>query len=405
MKNHQEAARRGSRAILLCVSLLSSCGGGDDSSTGPEPPADEAQTPVAGCTDGTLQHGALYRLCFPANWNGDLVLYAHGYVAPQNQLALPDDVVGGQSISGTVTGLGYALGTTSYRANGLVAPDAVDDLLELVDTVEHRYRPDPARTAIIGFSEGGLVATLAMEHHSDRFDGALTGCGPIGSFRAQLDYFVDFRVVFDYFFPGLIPGTPLDIPQSVRDLWETVYIPAIVVAFAARPESARELLAVTGAPTAGSDLRSMVETASGLLWYNVFGTADAQARLGGQPFDNSARVYSGSSDDVDLNARIERFTADPAALAGLDRFETSGALRGPMVNLHTTGDPIVPFGQAALYSAKLQTTGAASLFTQIDVARYGHCTFQPAELLSAFSTLQEKLGTAPASASLAEGFR
>ncbi|HEX5574812.1 MAG TPA: hypothetical protein VFX42_02960, partial [Gemmatimonadales bacterium] len=134
----------------------------------------------------------------------------------------------------------------------------------------------------------------------------------------------------------------------------------------------------------------------------VFGSADAQARLGGQPFDNTARVYSGSSNDADLNARIERFTADPAALAALDRFETSGALRGPIVNLHTTGDPIVPFGQAALYSAKLQSTGAASLFTQIDITRYGHCTFQPAELLSAFSTLQGKLGTA---ASLAEGFR
>jgi pimeloyl-ACP methyl ester carboxylesterase len=402
VKNRQETAGRGSRAILLCVGLLASCGGGDDSSTGPEPPADEGQPPVAGCTDGTLQHGALYRLCFPADWNGDLVLYAHGYVAPQNQLALPDDVVGGQSISGTVAGLGYAFGTTSYRANGLVAPDAVDDLLELVDTVEHRYRPDPARTAIVGFSEGGLVATLAMEHHPDRFDGALTGCGPIGNFRAQLDYLDDFRVVFDYFFPGLIPGTALEIPQSVRDLWEPVFIPAIVVAFAARPESARELLAVTGAPTAGTDLRSMVETASGLLWYNVFGSADAQARLGGQPFDNSARVYSGSSNDADLNARVKRFTADPAALAALDRFETSGALRGPMVNLHTTGDPIVPFGQAALYSTKLQTTGAASLFTQIDITRYGHCTFQPAELLSAFSTLQGKLGTP---ASLAEGFR
>jgi pimeloyl-ACP methyl ester carboxylesterase len=402
VKNHQEAGRRAAHAILLWVGLLSSCGGGDDSSTGPEPPADEGQTPVAGCTDGTLQHGALYRLCFPANWNGDLVLYAHGYVAPQEELALPNDAFGGQSISGTVTGMGYAFGTTSYRANGLVAPDAVDDLVELVDTVEHRYRPDPVRTSLLGFSEGGLVATLALERHPDRFDGALTGCGPVGSFRTQLDYLDDFRVVFDYFFPRLIPGTPLDVPQSVRDLWETVYIPAIVVAFAARPAAARELFAVTGAPTAGTDLRSLVETAVGLLWYNVFGTADAQARLGGQPFDNSARVYAGSSDDVALNAGVERFTADPAALAGMEEFETSGALRGPVVNLHTTGDPIVPFSQSVLYSAKLQTTGAASLFTQVDIARYGHCTFQSAELLSAFSTLQGKLGAAAASASLAE---
>jgi pimeloyl-ACP methyl ester carboxylesterase len=380
--------------IILAFSVLAAgCGGGNDSATGPEPPVDEGVTPEAGCTEGTLEHGALYRVCFPGSWNGDLVLYAHGYVAPQQDLALPSDIVGGQSISGTVTGMGYAFATTSYRANGLVAPDAVDDLLELVDTIQHRYRPDPSRNLIVGFSEGGLVATLALERHPDTFAGALAGCGPIGDFRAQLDYIDDFRVVFDYFYPGLIPGTPLDIPESVRQNWETLYVPAIVMALAAKPDAARDLLAVTGAPTAGNDLQSIAETTVGVLWYNVFGTADARARLGGQPFDNSARFYSGSSDDAALNAGIQRFTADPAALSALARFETSGRLQGPIVNLHTTGDPIVPFRQSSLYVKKLEQNGTASFFTQIDVDRPGHCTFQPAELLNAFGSLREKLGS------------
>jgi pimeloyl-ACP methyl ester carboxylesterase len=387
------ARRRAWGAVLISTAGLLGCGRGDNNPAAPEPPADEGQPPVAGCSDGVLQHGGLFRLCFPGTWNGDLVLFAHGYVAPQQPLALPDDAIGGQSISSAVTGLGYAYGTTSYRANGLVAPDAVDDLLELVDTVVHRYRPDPARTLIAGFSEGGLVGTLAVERHPDRFAGALTGCGPVGDFQAQLNYFDDFRVVFDYYFPGVIPGSPLDVPQGVRDLWDTVYVPAILLAFAAHPAAARDLLAVTGVPTAGADLRSLVESAVGLLWYNVFGTADAQARLGGQPFDNSTRVYSGSSDDAALNAGVRRFTAEPAALAGLQRFQTSGALQVPIVNLHTTGDPVVPFAQSHLYQAKVQSAGKGSLFTQIDVDRYGHCTFEAAELLSAFSTLQQKLST------------
>jgi pimeloyl-ACP methyl ester carboxylesterase len=373
--------------------LLLACGGnGDDNPTGPEAPVDEGVTPAAGCTEGVSAHGALYRICFPQSWNGDLVLYAHGYVAPQADLALPGDLVGGQSISGTVTGLGYAYATTSYRANGLVAPDAVSDLVELVDTIEQRYRPDPSRTAIVGFSEGGLVATLAAERHPDRFAGALTGCGPVGDFRGQLNYIDDFRAVFDYFFPGLIPGTAVEVPQSVREQWESVYIPAIVVALAAKPAAAQELLQVTHAPTAGNDLRSIAETTIGLLWYNVFGTPDAQARLGGQPFDNSARVYSGSSNDAALNSGIERFTADPATLSGLAPFETAGTLQVPIVNLHTTGDPIVPFEQAALYAAKLQRTGSSSFFRQIDLDRYGHCSFQMAELLGAFSDLWTRIG-------------
>src|SRR5687767_11398542 len=171
--------RRGSGAVVASVSaLLLGCGGDDSSIL--EPPPDEGQTPVAGCSDGVLEHGALYRICFPATWNGDLVLYAHGYVAPDQELALPADQIGGQSVSGTVNSLGYAYATTSYRANGLVAPEATEDLVELEATVRRLYRPDPARSVIVGFSEGGLVATMAVERHRDLFDGALAGCGPIG---------------------------------------------------------------------------------------------------------------------------------------------------------------------------------------------------------------------------------
>jgi pimeloyl-ACP methyl ester carboxylesterase len=342
-----------------------------------------------------LASGALYRICFPDSWNGDLVLFAHGYVAPQQDLEIPEEMAGGQPASPLVTGMGYAYATTSYRANGLVAADAVEDMVQLADTVDARYRPDPARRVVVGFSEGGLVATLSAERHADRFAGALSGCGPIGDFSAQLAYIDDFRVVFDYFYPGLLPGDALNIPDSVRERWDGLYIPAIVVALAAKPDAARELLEVTGAPVAGTDLRSIAETTIGLLWYNVFGTADAQQRLGGQPFDNTDRVYSGSSDDAALNAGVDRFRADPIALPGLARFATSGALSVPVVNLHTTGDPIVPFSQSALYVAKVQSAGSTSRFTQINVDRFGHCTFEAPELLGAFSRLWEQIGPRP----------
>jgi pimeloyl-ACP methyl ester carboxylesterase len=390
--------RRWGAGLTFAFGVGLACGNGDDNPTGPEPPEtppDVGVSPTAGCTDGVLEHGALYRVCFPASWNGDLVLFAHGYVAPQEQLAIPEIAVGNQSAASVITGLGYAYATTSYRANGLVAPEAVEDLLELVDTVEHRFRPDPARSVVVGFSEGGLVATLAVERHAARFAGALAGCGPIGDFRHQLDYIGNFRVVFDYLFPGLIPGNALDIPDLGGEGGDEIYTPAIVVALAARPDAAQDLIRTTGAPTAGNDLRSIAETTIGLLWYNVFGTEDAQERLGGQPFDNSSRVYAGSSDDAALNAGVDRFTADPRALTAIDRFTTTGDLAVPLINLHTTGDPIVPFNQAALYADKVQQAVVDGFFTQIDVPRYGHCTFQPAELLSAFNQLWEQVNNPP----------
>ena len=41
-----------------------------------------AQTLPLNCVEGTQMSGAVYRICMPTAlpWNGDLVLYAHGYV-------------------------------------------------------------------------------------------------------------------------------------------------------------------------------------------------------------------------------------------------------------------------------------------------------------------------------------
>ena len=61
-------------------------------------------------------------------------------------------------------------------------------------------------------------------------------------------------------------------------------------------------------------------TVTGVLWYNIFATNDAIARLGGQPFDNKTRLYHGSDNDLRLNLGVQRAAADPAALAEVAHF-------------------------------------------------------------------------------------
>jgi pimeloyl-ACP methyl ester carboxylesterase len=368
--------------------LLAACGGDAPTGTQEEPA-------TAGCRDGTLPTGALYRVCFPASWNGDLVVYAHGYVAADAPLAIPDDRIDGQPIADAVNGLGYAYAATSYRANGLVADQAVDDVAQLVDEVRRRFAPDPARSFVVGVSEGGLVAALAAERRPDLFAGALAACGPVGDFAGQIDYLGDFRVLFDYYFPGVIPGGPVDVPDSVRAKWATTYAPAVAAAMEGDDRATLELLTVAGAPHGAADLPSATSTALDLLWYDVFALPDARRRLGGQPFDNAGRVYQGSSDDGALNAGVARVTADAAARAGLDAFETSGALTVPVATLHTTRDPVIPVSQEAAYGDKVAAHGAGDLLFQQAPDRYGHCAFTSTEVLGAFAAISS--GTATAS--------
>jgi len=163
--------------------------------------------------------------------------------------------------------------------------------------------------------------------------------------------------VFDYLFPGVIPGSAVDIPPDVVARWEEEYAPAVVLALAMSPEAGRELVRITGVPTERDDIAAVAATAVGILWYNVIGTANAHRRLGGQPFDNSDRVYTRSSNDAAMNAGVARFKADPAALAAMSEFETTGILKVPVVTLHTTGDPIVPFAQQSQYAKKVSLAG------------------------------------------------
>ena len=372
------------RWALGAVLALAGCGDGEEA----QAPEDEGAPPVVGCTDGSAE-GTLTRICFPAEWNGDLILFAHGYVEPAAPLAVPENMIGGTPLEDLINALGYAYATTSYRANGLVADVAVDDMAALDELVRRTVRPDPSRVYLVGVSEGGLVAALAVEREPDRYTGALAACGPIGDFARQIDYINDVRVVFDYLFPDVLPGSAIDPPAELREGWTSTYAPAVAAAVAADPGRGLELAAVTGIPAEGLDAATLGATVADLIWYNVLGTADAQARLGGQPYDNEGRVYQGSSDDATLNASVARFAADPAARAALARFETSGDPAAPISILHTTGDPIVPFFHQVRYAEKVAASGASGLLDRSDVERFGHCTFTSAEVLAAFGALPQ----------------
>lgn len=348
------------------------------------PATARAQATPGPCEPGVLPGGALSLICVPSlGWNGQLVVYAHGYVAPGlpldfYQLSTPD----GTSLPLLVQSLGFAFATTSYRQNGLAILEGANDIEQLVTAFSVSH-PAPTRTHVAGVSEGGLVATLLAERAPETFSSALAACGPIGSFRLQLQYLGDFRVLFDYFFPGVIPGSPIDVPPQVMANWTSVYVPAIAGALAANPGRAMELMRVSRAAYDPSNPATVVSTTVNALWYNVFGTNDAVLKLGGNPYGNRLTWYFGSRNDLRLNLQVRRFSASATAVAALRAYDTSGDLHIPLVTLHTTADEIVPFWHELLYLPKLDLFERGR-FIPIPVTTYGHCNFTTNQLAASF---------------------
>jgi len=338
-------------------------------------------------TTGSQSSGAVYDLYMPESgcWNGQMVVFAHGYVAPQLPIGVPQDQLSadGFSLPATFNQLGYGFAASSYSKNGLAILQGFHDTRDLVENILQPML-HPSSVYLIGASEGGLVTTLSAEQLPQVYSTAGSGCGPIGSFQGQINYLGDFRVVFDYFFPGVIPGSAINIPQEVITDWDSVYESKITAALAANPQAASQLINVTQAAVT-SDPSTISETALDILWYNVFATADATATLGGQPYDNHNRFYFGSSNDWLLNQKVERYTASPVALAAVAaNYETSGKLQIPIVTLHTTLDPIVPYWHEPLYTVKTLVDGTSSKRVNLPVAAYGHCAFTSGDVLLAF---------------------
>lgn len=363
-----------------------------------------AETPppvgtLAQCNpEGTQSNGAKYLICIPqANWNGTLFLYAHGYVAPDeplsNNLTLPD----GTSFVDALQIFGYGVAATSYSHNGLAVLNGVESLVDLVSIVRAQGY-EPQRIYLLGVSQGGLVATLAVERWPHLFDGGLALCGPYGDLLVQSDYFTDARVLFDYFFPALLPGTPVEIPQDLYNNWTSVYTTTVKPALVDPANSAKvdQLLAVARIPAPDDSAESKASAIQEVLWYNVKATNDAIERLGGQPYTNQETVYSGSNDDEALNAGVARFSADQAALDEISaRYQSTGNLRIPLVTMHTTGDPVVPYDQADIYKAKVDAQGQSDYYDNIRVEAFGHCTFSQTDVLQSFGRLQQMVDTLP----------
>ena len=320
-----------------------------------------------------------------------IILFAHGYIpvgAPAgtwlSQLQLPD----GTSIPALVNGLGFGFAASSFSKDGLAIVQGIQDTKALINVLTG-LKITFGKVLLAGASEGGLVTAKSIESDSS-YAGGLAVCGPIGSFQQQINYLGDARVLFDYFFPGLLGGAwtknNITIPTELMADWTSKYDPAIRQAISKKPLAALQFLNVSQIPI-GLNLANAGDAIVSALWYNVFATNDAIATLGGNPYDNIGHTYKGSLNDAKLNASVARFGEDSAAQTALANYETDGLLGNPLVTLHTTADPQVPFWQETLYRTKVRSRNSLSDLNQVPVFAFGHCNVSATDAKLALALL------------------
>ncbi|GGW95182.1 alpha/beta hydrolase family protein [Streptomyces lomondensis] len=379
--------------------------------------------------EGRLPSGAAYVMDVPASWNGTVLLYSHGYTpagAPNPAQNTP-----GPAARDKLLAEGYALIGSSYATTGWAVTEAVPDQLATLDLFTQRFGA-ARRTLAWGTSYGGFVTTVLAERHAARFDGSLSMCGlvqgGVANWNSTLDPVFALRTLLA---PG--SGVPLaDFTGQAEAVAAAKSLTSKVDAAQRTPEG-RARIALAAAlhnipghndpaqpkpgPTDWETRQSHQYTAvRGLLQLPAFSwRQEAESRAGGNPSWNTGVDYgvmlarsplykevtelykeAGLSLRTDLTTlgRAPRISADPSAVRWMrDTSVLSGRLTDPQLNIHTTGDALIPVQAQSAYRRAATATGSAGLLRQAYVDGPGHCTFTTGETLAALRTLEHRLDT------------
>src|SRR6266508_2636140 len=119
-------------------------------------------------------NGAPYRISVPDNWNGTLLVFAHGYRDKADHPGEVDDrtvdLAPSPALIAPLLAQGYALAGSAFKDNGWDIEDAVRDTKDL--TVFFRDNvAEPDHTILWSISFGAFVGFKSMEQFGGIYDG------------------------------------------------------------------------------------------------------------------------------------------------------------------------------------------------------------------------------------------
>jgi hypothetical protein len=418
--------------VILAASVLTAAGGGvaQADPACPTTPSDRVpgvviQDPSCGFTplDGSSVHagildGSAYRIEVPRDWNGALVMYAHGYAGTGNVVSVSDPQLRQYFVDN-----GYAWAASSYRQNGYNVGDGVQDTQDLmVHFSALTHDRAPRETYMSGVSMGGEITAVAIEHYPGQFTAAMPMCGVLGA-NHLFDYFLGATAT-----AAALTGSDVEYPATAQAGAD--YTPAFQQTV---QEDVMPGLGITPTPGGATPFDAGFATAAGQQWVAAVEQLSGGDRPGGPgavaywsssgfgaltdvPFlfgvypgltggtigyadgnvaGNIWTIYQLDGDpalstaELAVNEEVLRVaatntrTTDPTRTQLPDIAGTPGI---PVLSVHDIGDLFVPLKMDQIYAEQVAAHGS-NLFVDRAIRGTGHCEFATSELAAGFTDL------------------
>jgi pimeloyl-ACP methyl ester carboxylesterase len=332
-----------------------------------------------------------YIMEVPPQWNGDLVMWAHGYRGNGLVLTVDPPSFG---LRQKLLAEGYAWAASSYSDNGFDAGAGVESTKDLADLFRHTVGK-PHRVYITGVSMGGYVVGRSVEQYPNFYDGALPMCGVLGD-QELLDFFLDYNLVAQALAGRQSYPLPADYLSTLAPQIEVALGIARISPAAPEPTNAlgQQLRAITversGGPRPG--------TAGSFAFWKDFlfsiavptSTGTEPAQTPGQLATNVGTVYSPDT-PVDVNAVVQRVpVANPKERDRVTLTQVPkifGTPTAPVLSLHGLGDMFVPFSMEEAYAADAAQHDKSADVVQRAIRTANHCEFSTTEVGTAWDDL------------------
>jgi hypothetical protein len=367
-------------ALALVTALLGAVAG-----------TSHAQTVLTGNTDG----GAFFRIVVPAVWNGDLVIWNHGF-----SLNPPGPVSDLGPISALQLSEGYAVAASSYQQLGWALFKTKNDTQNLVNVFKANFGT-PNNIIVNGASLGGIVTAHILEKANiGNVVGAYPICGAVAGSR-NWDGALDLRLVYDVICSG-VPGAA--IPGGATGLPSPGF-PGFAYTQTQMALAAHACFGILGGPTPAQLARlsqylsitqlppSFLLTDLGFALFGMSNLIFDPAKLNGSQGIGNANVNYDNGGPIDTN--ILRVAVNNGGANRLEKYFTPKGDVGnvKIVSLHTDGDGLVIIENEKEYDDVVDN--AKLTIAVVDEAGNSHCGFSASETVAGWESLRGWLAGGP----------